>query len=260
MRDYLASAAWKELADSYHLTLGPPPPDCVRMIPLSRLAEEAACREYVGWLAAHIGAPDLTVAASMLGKRIGYLLAAPALGAMSYHGQAIDFSLESCVLYHPAVPVAQGGTRFPFLALEGLRAEEQDGDREIWRERTVSELFAGRLTPVLKMLSAAGPVPLAVLWENMMVRIAPLYVPDETSSEADRLRLAGDFRYLAAEASGVPFGARRNPLAPFAEAAAGGNGLAAKSKRLTCCFYYRMSDEFCRKCPKIDNENESQLK
>jgi ferric iron reductase protein FhuF len=99
---------------------------------------------------------------------------------------------------------------------------------------------------------------MAVLWENIMVRIAPLYSPGAEESVQERQRMNADFAFLTRTAPGQWFGERRNPLARFTE----DNELApvAKKKRITCCFYYRMSGEYCVKCPKIDSENESQLK
>lgn len=99
---------------------------------------------------------------------------------------------------------------------------------------------------------------MAVLWENIMVRIAPLYSPGTDESGQDRQRTQADFAFLTRTAPGELFGSRRNPFTRFTEH--NDETTVAKNKRSTCCFYYRMSGEYCRKCPKIDNENESQLK
>ncbi|ASA25726.1 IucA/IucC family C-terminal-domain containing protein [Paenibacillus donghaensis] len=258
MDNYLSSASWREMAEEYSLWLGEPPKGSVRTIALSQLHEEAACREYVSWLKGYIGAPDMQVAASMLAKRIGYLWIAPLLTAMTFHNQEVFFPLDRSFLYHPAFPDSTGDTHFPFLALNGLRAASPPEDREAWREEVVEELFAARLAPLLETLAAIGPVSIAVLWENIMVRIAPLYSPGADEFGQERQRIQEDFAFLTRVAPGQLFGARRNPFTRYTE----NNDKApvAKTKRITCCFYYRMSGEYCRKCPKIDNENESQLK
>lgn len=255
MDHYLSSAPWRELAEDYRMRLGEPPAGSVRTIALSELQDEAVCREYVSWLKDYIGAPDLQVAASMLAKRIGYLWIAPILTAMTVHNREVFFSLDRSFLYHPA---STEETTFPFLALDGLRSVSPPEDRAAWREAVVKENFAGRLAPLLQTLATVGPVSMAVLWENIMVRIAPLYALGADQTGEERLRMQEDFVYLTRTAPGQCFGARRNPFTRFTE----GNDEApvAKSKRITCCFYYRMSGEYCRKCPKIDNENESQLK
>lgn len=255
MDNYLSSASWRELAEDYRLQLGEPPAGSVRTIALSELQDEAVCREYVSWLKDYIGAPDTQVAASMLAKRIGYLWIAPIVTAMTFHNREVFFPLDRCFLYHPA-PTEE--TTFPFLAVDGIQSSAPADDRAGWREAVVKEHFAVRLAPILQTLATVGPVSMAVLWENIMVRIAPLYVLGADPSGEERLRVQEDFAFLTRTASAALFGARRNPFTRFTE----GNDEApvAKSKRITCCFYYRMSGEYCRKCPKIDNENESQLK
>lgn len=255
MDGYLSSAPWRELAEDYRMRLGEPPEGSVRTIALSELQDEAVCREYVSWFKDYIGAPDTQVAASMLAKRIGYLWIAPIMTAMTFHNREVFFPLDRSLLYHPA---STEETTFPFLAVDGIQTSSPAEDRAVWREAVVKENCAVRLAPLLQTLATVGPVSMAVLWENIMVRIAPLYAPGTDQSGQERVRRQEDFAFLTRTAPGALFGARRNPFTRFTE----GNDEApvAKSKRLTCCFYYRMSGEYCRKCPKIDNENESQLK
>ncbi|WP_340021337.1 (2Fe-2S)-binding protein [Paenibacillus sp. FSL K6-1096] len=255
MDRYLSSASWRELAEDFWMMLGEPPADSVRTIALSELQDEAACREYVSWFKDYIGAPDTQVAASMLAKRIGYLWIAPMLTAMTLHNREVLFPLDRSFLYHPA---STEETTFPFLAVDGIQSSSPADDREVWREAVVEENFAARLAPMLQTLATVGPVSMAVLWENIMVRIAPLYASGTDPSGQARLRVQEDFAYLTRTAPGQCFGARRNPFTRFTE----GNDESpvAKSTRITCCLYYRMSEEYCRKCPKIDSENKSQLK
>ncbi|MNJ53433.1 Ferric iron reductase FhuF-like transporter [compost metagenome] len=131
-------------------------------------------------------------------------------------------------------------------------------DREAWRKEVVEELFAVQLAPLMQTLATIGPLSMAVLWENIMVRIAPLYSLGAEENGQEKQHIQADFEFLTQTAPGQLFGARRNPFTRFTE----NIDLipVAKSKRITCCFYYQMSGEYCGKCPKIDNENESQLK
>ncbi|WP_458125842.1 (2Fe-2S)-binding protein [Paenibacillus sp. Z3-2] len=258
MNPYLSTDLWKETVEDHSILLGEPPEHSVRTIALSELHDEAACREYISWLQEYIDAPDMKVAASMLAKRIGYLWTAPLVTAMTFHHQHVSFQLENSFLYHPALSDHEGGTRFPFLAVNGLQAEGLTGDRALWLEKVVEEMFAVQLTPLLKALAAIAPLSMSILWENIMVRIGPLYTPDEDEPEWDSEHIQADFSYLTQVASGQVFGVRKNPLTRFTECK--DNVPVAKSERITCCFYYQMSGEYCRKCPKIDNEKESQLK
>lgn len=237
--------------------LGEPPEHSVRTVALCELHDEEACREYISWFQHYIDAPDMKVAASMLAKRLGYLWTAPLVTAMTFHHQHVTFQLENSFLYHPKLEEHEEGTRFPFLAVNELRAEEWTGDRHVWREKAVHEMFAVQLTPLLKTLAAIAPLSMSILWENIMVRIGRLFAPDEGETEQERKIIREDFAYLTQVASGQVFGERKNPLTRFTECK--DNVHAAKSDRLTCCFWYQMSGEYCLKCPKIDNEKESQL-
>lgn len=212
MDRYLSSARWRELAEDYRMRLGEPPADSVRTIALSELQDEAVCREYISWLKDYIGAPDMQVAASMLAKRIGYLWIAPILTAMTVHNHEVFFPLDRSFLYHPA---STEETTFPFLALDGLQSASPQKDRAVWREAVIEENFAARLAPLLQMLANVGPVSMAVLWENIMVRIAPLYAPRADLSGEERLRMQEDFAFLTRTAPGTLFGSRRNPFTRF---------------------------------------------
>jgi ferric iron reductase protein FhuF len=258
MNPYLSTDLWKETVEDYSILLGEPPEHSVRTIALSDLHDEKACREYISWFQEYIDAPDMKVAASMLAKRIGYLWTAPLVTAMTFHHQHVTFQLENSFLYHPALSDHEGGTRFPFLAVNGLQAEGITGDRAAWREKVIEEMFAVQLTPLLKTLAAIAPLSMSVLWENIMVRIGPMYTPDEEDAGQESAHIQADFSYLTQVASGQVFGVRKNPLTRFTDCT--DHVPVAKSERITCCFYYQMSGEYCRKCPKIDNEKESQLK
>lgn len=197
--------------------LGEPPEHSVRGIALSELHDEEACREYISWFQHYIDAPDMKVAASMLAKRLGYLWTAPLVTAMTFHHQHVTFRLENSFLYHPKLEEHEEGTRFPYLAVNELRAEEWTGDRHVWREKAVHEMFAVQLTPLLKTLAAIAPLSMSILWENIMVRIGRLFAPDEGETEQERKIIREDFAYLTQVASGQVFGERKNPLTRFTE-------------------------------------------
>ncbi|PYE47880.1 (2Fe-2S)-binding protein [Paenibacillus barcinonensis] len=257
MNHYLSTDIWKETVEDHSILLGEPPQHSVRSIALSELHDEEACREYIRWFQHYIDAPDMKVAASMLAKRLGYLWTAPLVTAMTFHHQHVTFQLENSFLYHPKLEEHEKGTRFPFLAVNEVQAEELTGDRSIWREKAVQEMFAVQLTPLLKTFAAIAPLSMSILWENIMVRIGRLFAPEEGETEQERKIIQEDFSYLTQVASGQVFGVRKNPLTRFTDCK--DNVHVAKSERITCCFYYQMSGEYCLKCPKIYNDKESQL-
>ncbi|MBP1905779.1 ferric iron reductase protein FhuF [Paenibacillus turicensis] len=275
MDHYLSTVLWKELVEDYDILLSKPPEDSVRTVALSQLKDDATCHEYVSWLKEYIGAPDLQVAASMLIKRLGYLWTAPFITAMTFHNVKLSLDLNQSFLYHSSSIVDDGGTRFPFLAMGGLQIDVNAKDpanvntntktsantnanaaaissdlvdREMWRKEVIEEMFAVQLAPVLHTLAKIGPVSKAVLWENIMVRIAPLYSGRVEVADQDKERVQADFAFLTQTASGDLFGERRNPFTRFTDLRE--DTPVAKSNRITCCYYYRMSGEYCVKCPK----------
>ncbi|OXS60932.1 hypothetical protein B1A99_05205 [Cohnella sp. CIP 111063] len=248
MDPFLTSDAWRELSGDYSLSTGEALPQSIKSLPLSELLKEETCRAYMEWLMGHIGSPNMSVAASMLVKRMASLLVAPLLSAMTYYNRGIGVQLEHCRLFHPDASAA--GTAFPFMALSAAEVTAPETrDREAWRAMVVKQLFAERLTPVMKTIAAAGSVSMAILWENVMARIAPVYGHGQEQEGELRRRIRDDFFYMTQICSGEPFGMRKNPLASLTELDEN-RRLRGRSKRLTCCLYYQMAPEYCLKCPK----------
>jgi len=248
MDRFLTSDAWKELSGDYSLTTGDVILPSIKSLPLSELLKEEPCRAYLVWLMRHIGAPNMSVASSMLVKRMASLLVAPIVSAMTHYNRGIGAELEHCRLFHPDASAA--GTAFPFMALTEVEVTTPGTrDREAWRAKVVRQLFAERLTPVMKTIAAAGSVSMAILWENVMARIAPVYGYGEEPEGELRQRIRDDFFYMTQGCSGEPFGMRRNPLASLTELDEN-RRLRGRSRRLTCCLYYQMAPEYCLKCPK----------
>jgi Uncharacterized Fe-S protein len=245
---FLASDAWKELARDYSLAVEQVPRQSFKSLALSELLEEEPRKAYMKWLMGHIGAPHTSVASSMLVKRIAYLLVAPTLTAMTYYNKGIGIKLEHCHLFH--MDAATAGTAFPFMAISDVRVTAPDAsNREMWRAEVIRQLFAECLTPLMKVIAAAGPVSMAILWENVMARIAPVYAHYEDQDEELSQRIRDDFFFLAKGSSGELFGMRKNPLSSYTEI---GDDfcITGRSSRLTCCLYYQMAPEYCLKCPK----------
>lgn len=234
--------------DDYHLTMGEVSQQSIEVRTLSELMNEEKCRAYMEWLMEHIGSGSVRVASSMLVKRVANLLVAPVLSAATYYNKGIGVRPEHCQLFHLAAPSA--GSAFPYMVLSDARVIVPEANhRESWRAGIVKELFADCLTPFIETVASVGSVSKATLWENVMVRIAPVYRCDEEQDEAIHERMQDDFSFLAMNAPGELFGMRKNPLASFAEIGQDGCFIG-RSRRLTCCLYYQMAPEYCLKCPK----------
>ncbi|MFP3390703.1 ferric iron reductase [Brevibacillus sp. SIMBA_040] len=230
------------------MTMGEVSQQSIEVQTLSELMNEEKCRAYVEWLMEHIGSGSVRVASSMLVKRVANLLVAPVLSAATYYNNGIGIRPEHCHLFHLAAPSADSA--FPYMVLSDARVTvPEESSRESWRAGIVKELFADCLTPFLKTVAAVGSVSKETLWENVMVRIAPVYSYDEEQDEATCQRMRDDFSFLAMNAPGELFGMSKNPLASFAEKGQDGC-FTGRSRRLTCCLYYQMAPEYCLKCPK----------
>lgn len=253
MEPFLSSSAWNELMSDYSIgwendeRFAQP----LKSVAVSELLQREQCDAYLSWFAQYFGAPSISIAASMLIKRYAFLLAAPALYAMTDYDKGIVPSLEGCQL----ITLAEAGSRSRFpdlqLAILEVTAPEDSGSgREQWREQYVAQLFAEHFTPLLQSVAAAGSVSTAILWENVMVRIAPLYAEDDQDPPQLRQRKKDDFSFLAVHAPAQLFAMRKNPLTRFVEQAES-DTVVPRSQRLTCCLYYLMAPEYCKKCPKI---------
>ncbi|OBR67839.1 hypothetical protein A7K91_08945 [Paenibacillus oryzae] len=215
----------------------------------SELLDKENCVRYLDWLGAHIGAPSRRVAASMLAKRYAYLVIAPVLHAMTGYNKGLGLSLDNCRLITPDYSgILPERSKFPELLLDGqalMMSIPAAGERFPWRDDILKELFAGHIAPLFRVLAEAGGVPKAILWENAAVRIAPVF-EDVLFIETAR----EDYNYIVSGASAELFGERRNPLLAFLEPASPKASFLAERVRKTCCLYYEMAPEYCRKCPK----------
>lgn len=249
MDPFLSSEAWKEISSDHSLAVEEVPRQSIKALALSELLNKKQCGAYVQWLMGHIGSPNSSVASSMLVKRVAYLLAAPILSAMTYCNKGIGIAPEHCHLFH--WDAASATTAFPFMTLSTVQVTTPEANnRETWRAGVVQQLFADCLTPIMKNLAAVGPVSMATLWENVMVRVVPVYSHDEELDEEVRERIRDDFSFMAMNDSGELFGMRKNPITSFIEID-GDRRVTGRSKRRTCCLYYQMAPEYCLKCSKL---------
>lgn len=258
MEPFLSSPAWNELMSDYSIgwehdeRLAQP----LKSIAVSELLQREQCDAYLSWFAQYIGAASINIAASMLIKRYAFLLAAPALYAMTYYDKGIVPSLTGCQLVTIAEAENRSRSRFPDLRLASVELTApaaSGGSREQWREQYVGQLFAEHIAPLLQSVAAAGSVSAAILWENVMVRIAPLYAEDDQDPPQLRQRKKGDFSFLAVHAPAQLFAMRKNPLTRFVQQTEA-DAVVPRSQRLTCCLYYLMAPEYCKKCPKSGSQ------
>ncbi len=246
---FLTPKEWEELPSRFVMDAKEIERPLLSSILASELLDKENCVRYLDWLGAHIGAPSRRVTASMLAKRYAYLVIAPVLHAMTGYNKGLGLSLDNCRLITPDYSgILPERTKFPELLLDGQEAMMSIppvGERLSWRYKTLKRLFSSHISPLFKALAEAGGVPQAILWENAAVRIAPVY-EDVLSIETAR----EDYNYIVSGAPAELFGERRNPLSAFLEPASPKVAFLAERVRKTCCLYYEMAPEYCRKCPK----------
>lgn len=246
---FLTPKEWEELPSRFAMTSKEVERPLLSSMLVAELLDKENCARYLDWLGAHIGAPSRRVTASMLAKRYAYLVVSPMLHAMTMYNKGLGLSLGNCRLITPDYSgLLPERSKFPELLLDGqpvMMSIPDAGGRLPWRDEILRELFAGHIAPLFRALAEAGGVPQAILWENTAVRIAPVF-EDVLSIETAR----NDYNYIVEGAAAELFGQRRNPLSSFLEPASPKAAFLAERVRKTCCLYYEMAPEYCRKCPK----------
>jgi ferric iron reductase protein FhuF len=255
MSGLLSPQEWNALSERFSLSRHNSSVPCHQRIRAADLLDQEKCAEYLDWLGSFIGSPSRLVTASTLVKRYAFLTASPVLYAMAMYNKAIALRLEHCILESPADPADNpSGTKLPRLSLTEMPlAEAVPGHRGIWREKLVRELFAGHLTPLLHTLAEVSRIPVIILWENIAVRIVPLLEAalEEAADPDTACCIREDLQYIIREGPGELFGERRNPFIKLVESPGllNPDGAAVKQQRRTCCLYYEISGEYCRRCP-----------
>jgi len=229
-----------------------------RSMSVRELLDREKCEVYLELWAREIGSPSRRVAASMLAKRYAFLTISPILYAMTRYNKGIQLTLDNCRLVSPSEAEYQvNKSRFPNLYVDEWQVTEPAAEkRQEWREQQLRLLFEGHVFPLFRSLSVAGQVPMAILWENALVRIIPIY-EDGLEEEEDSLcvqQLHDDLHYITRTAPASIFGTRRNPFTSFIRARDEEAAQEQRSySRQTCCFYYEMSPEYCQACPKTES-------
>lgn len=251
----LSKSEWGNLKSRYNFSYEDSTDSADRSIYSRNLLNKELCETYLDRLGSEIASPSRRVTASMLAKRYAYLVVAPVLYAMTVYNKNLTMTLDNCRLVTPSDSEFNvTKSKFPNLSFEEPSVTEPvAGKRKEWRDQVIRELFAEHISPLFRALSMVGGIPIVILWENAMVRIAPLYEDglEEETNQAILQRLHEDFTFITQTAPASLFGERRNPFKKFMSKTNIGTMSELPDIRQTCCFYYEMSSaEYCRACPK----------
>ncbi|RAL27086.1 IucA/IucC family C-terminal-domain containing protein [Thermoflavimicrobium daqui] len=221
------------------------------------LFEPKKCESYLNHLTKVLDFPSLQVAASQLSKRYAYMVVLPVLFSMSVWNKGLMMKADHCFIE----PDWKADRWMPRLRLESGLTSNIEGEREVWRDRLIQELFAENITRVWHTLTLVTRVPLSTLWENTAIYIFWLY--EEKIKDFDnhtRQRANADLQYLIHAASPRLFGEAQNPLKKFDSPKTYVIDEDSYIRiRQTCCLYYQthILGTCCKSCPRKVKKNKA---
>ncbi|WP_438813402.1 IucA/IucC family C-terminal-domain containing protein [Symbiopectobacterium sp.] len=230
-------------------------------VPVSIFLDTASCQRVLQQFAPRLGAPSLSITASLLSKRVAFLTTAAAFYPLLMYSEGLNMALTNCLLDTRH----DGHLWQSHMVMDDLSLSMplSDLDRASWRDALLRGVFAEHLTLLWHVLSAASGISSRILWENTTVRLFSLFEHRMQSSDAVReARVKQDFYYVVHEASGALFGLDANPLTvyfrPLTWVPANGEWIRF---RRTCCFYYKASQpqEFYQACPLLRPDKSHRL-
>ncbi|OLO05429.1 MULTISPECIES: IucA/IucC family C-terminal-domain containing protein [Salinicola] len=226
-----------------------------RSLNVADFLDPRRCRELLDHLGPVIGSPERRTTASLLSKRLGFLLTGAPLYALSICDRRLDLSASNCVIEY----AYDDGVWTSSLPLWTLESEALAASRRhSARRETLHVLFAQTIVPLWQRLREVGGVPERILWENLAVRVYSLYERRLTGLACTHAiqRRDEDYRFLLAADPSL-FGLDFNPLARFFHARTRPEDNDSVRFRRTCCLYFKATcpREYCQACPLIKPRN-----
>lgn len=251
------ASQWAELSGALALMPASAVTHARQTIDTRALCDVQRCRSILDRLGPIIGSPSRAITASLLGKRIAFLVTGASLYAMSRYDQGLDCSIGNCVTDY----THQNGVWQSRMVLKNLKTHlPTPGCRDNWRDTIIHSVFAGHLALLWETFQAASGIAPRILWENTAVRVYSLYERRlaKTDDENDRTRALEDFDYLTRSAPSDLFGVSANPIRRYyfeRTSLPGTVGSPAQKIRFrkTCCLYFKATvpAEYCSTCPLI---------
>jgi len=225
-----------------------------QMVDTSTLLDRTVCRAVLDELGPIIGSPSRAITASLLGKRIAFLVVSPSLYAMSMFDQGLNMRMENCITDYTHL---DGAWRSRMVVNDLTTHGPGRADRFAWIEQVATGIFAGHLAPLWEAFHQASGIAPRILWENTAVRVYSLYERRiaKLGCGAQQRLAQDDFRYLTGDAPPSVFGLSDNPLARYffeRKCVTTPGGLPSQVRvRKTCCLYFMATKppEYCSTCP-----------
>jgi ferric iron reductase protein FhuF len=217
----------------------------------SDLLESRTMKLFLQQILPKLNAPDDKTAASMLMKRYAFT-AVIVLYAMSVFNKGLDACIENI-----AIEVDDSKEKWlPDIRFESGKVTIPDGDRDLWRQRILKDLFAENIDRLIKKISKDVKISKLILWENIAIYLFWLYETVLSNPKFDQIRerITDDFHHILME-NGQTFGGySQNPLSRFYKPKCYHPVLEESIRiRTTCCLYYRTTKNGsrCKTCPDV---------
>lgn len=214
------------------------------------LLNDEQCLETLNKIMPKLGAPDLKVTASLVIKRIAFLVLAPALYSMTVYSKGLDLSIKNSVFeYHLKDRLWQSG-----MPIKSFDVSYARYDRDVWRNDVLEKSFSGHLTLLVNQFYHVTKVPKRILWENVAVRVFSIFerriFPQVTGKAKEMAQQ--DLAFIVDPDTRHIFALDENPLTRYyrTKRAVSGSDELIRVRR-TCCFYYKATEpaEYCSTCP-----------
>lgn len=218
------------------------------------LLDDDQCRAVLEEIMPALGAINLKITASLVIKRIAFLILAPALFSMSRFNVGLDMSIVHCVFEYP-LENRFWQSKMPLKTFE-LNVYKPEQDRNVWREEVLKNVFANHLSLLVEQFHRVTRVSTRTLWENVAIRVFSIYERRILNGlSADLLAQARqDFSWLIDKNTHSIFAVNKNPIAEFYTAKIPSPSSEEVIRvRKTCCFYFKATEpsEHCSVCPRL---------
>jgi ferric iron reductase protein FhuF len=216
------------------------------------LLESQSLKLYLQQIQPKLNATDDKTAASMLMKRYAFT-AVIVLYAMSVFNKGLNAHIENI-----AIETDDSKEKWmPDIRFENGNVTIPDGDRVLWRQKILKDLFAGNIDRFIKKISTDVKISKFILWENIAIYVFWLYETVLSHPKFDQIRerISDDFHNIVLIENGQVFGGyNKNPLTRYYKPKSFHPDLNENIRiRTTCCLYYQTTEDRsrCKTCPNV---------
>ncbi|QQE73899.1 hypothetical protein KDJ56_18810 [Brevibacillus composti] len=227
------------------------------VFPAENLLRKETSMIFLRQVGEDIGSPTSIVTASLFFKRF-LALVCGALHAMSWDSVGIDIALPNVVL------TADKSWTLPrFVLRDAGVSRPQEGERALWREQYVRQIFQETVSPLIAALSAATKVREQILWSHTAYLLHFYYTRWQEAAPTLHLKrqMADDFFFLTKVAdSSLLGGGKGRPFdTSYAEVPhPSGSGETIHIRR-QCCYQYQVKGgRCCYTCPLLSDSERAE--